>query len=86
MAAEISTLENNNKWSIEDLPPNKSAIRCMWVFKIKHKSDGFVERVKARLVVLGNHQEEGVNYTETFAPTVKMVTTRTFLAVATIRN
>lgn len=83
---EIDALERNQTWEITDLPPGKKPIGCQWVFKIKLKSDGTVERDKARLIVLGNHQTEGEDYTETFAPVAKMVTVRTFLAVAVARN
>ena len=86
MKAEIEALERNGTWKIEDLPPGKKAIGCKWVYKIKYKSDGTVERFKARLVVLGNNQVEGIDYNETFAPVAKMVSVRTFLAIATIRN
>jgi len=55
------------------------------VYKIKHKTDGSVERFKARLVILGNHQKEGIDYIETFAPIVKTVTVHTVLVVATTR-
>ena len=53
--------------------------------KIKHKSNGSVEQFKARLVILGNHQKERIDYTETFAPLVKMVMICTVLVVAATR-
>ena len=53
MKAKISTLEENNTWVVSRLPPNKHPIRCKWVYKVKHKSDGSVERYKAMLVAKG---------------------------------
>ncbi|KAJ3704232.1 hypothetical protein LUZ61_007937 [Rhynchospora tenuis] len=86
MQSEIDALERNGTWSLEDLPANKTAIGCKWVYRIKYHADGRVERYKARLVALGNRQVEGIDYTETFAPVAKMVSVRTFLAVAAIKG
>ncbi|KAJ1704358.1 hypothetical protein LUZ63_004137 [Rhynchospora breviuscula] len=82
MQTEIEALERNHTWTIEELPKGKIAIGCKWVYRVKYHSDGRVERYKARLVVLGNRQKEGVDFNETFAPVAKMVSVRTFLAVA----
>jgi len=86
MSREIHALETNETWDLTKLPPGKKALGCKWVYKIKYHSDGSVERFKARLVVLGNHQVEGLDYNETYAPIAKMVTIRTTLAVAAARN
>lgn len=51
----------------------KKALGCMWVYKIKCNSDGIVERYKAQIVILGNRQVEGFDYTMTFALVANMV-------------
>ncbi|GAA0139060.1 transmembrane signal receptor [Lithospermum erythrorhizon] len=71
---------------MESLPPGKKALGCKWVYKINNHSDGTIERLKTRLVIFGNHQVEGIDYNETFALVAKMVTMRTFLALAAARN
>ncbi|GAA0161659.1 hypothetical protein LIER_17921 [Lithospermum erythrorhizon] len=63
----------------------KKALGSRWVNKIKYKSDGSMERLKARLIVFGNHQTEEIDYSDTFAPVAKMSIVRAFLVVAAVR-
>ena len=86
MHDEIRALEENGTWSLVPLPPGKRALGSQWVYRTKYKSNGDVERLKSRLVVLGNHQEAGIDYNETFAPVAKMTTVRAFLAIAASKN
>ncbi|GAA0167004.1 hypothetical protein LIER_22033 [Lithospermum erythrorhizon] len=74
MQKEISALEANGTWSMVELSADKKALGRQWVYKVKYKSDGSIERYKARLIVFGNHQVEGIDYSDTFAPVAKMVT------------
>ncbi|GJU92472.1 putative RNA-directed DNA polymerase [Tanacetum coccineum] len=81
MNLEMEALNRNGTWFITELPKDKKAIGCKWVFKVKYKSNGEVERFKSKLEAKGFNQKEGIDYEETFSPVVKILTLRLLLIV-----
>jgi hypothetical protein len=82
MDVEYDALIKNKTWRL--VPPHKgrNLIDCKWVYKIKKKADGSLDRYKARLVAKGFKQRHGLDYEETFSPVVKPATIRTILSLA----
>lgn len=65
MKPEFEAIHADHTWDMVSLPVGKNAVGCKWVYKIKHKADGCIERFNARLVVKGYTQQEGIDYTKT---------------------
>jgi hypothetical protein len=83
---EIISLIENGTWKQVVPPAGANLVSTKWVFTIKTKADGTIERFKARLVARGFSQVHGQDYSETFAPTVRMDTLRLFLAIVALEN
>lgn len=86
MQDEISSLKENNTWSLIETPPNAKIVKTKWVFKTKRDTNGDIVRYKARLVAKGYTQREGIDYTETYAPVVRYASIRILMAIAIHRK
>ncbi|RVW66052.1 Retrovirus-related Pol polyprotein from transposon RE1 [Vitis vinifera] len=74
MNEEMKSLQKNETWELVECPPEKKLVGCRWIYTVKYKADGSIERFKARLVAKGYTQTYGIDCTETFAPVAKINT------------
>ena len=74
-----------NFWSITEVvlrPQGKKVVGSRWIYKMKHATDGSVEKYKARFVEKVFSQKEGIDYEETFTPIANYSSIRTIISLA----
>ena len=82
MQEELNQFERSRVWHLVPRPSDKNVIGTKWVFKNKSDEKGVITRNKARLVVQGYSQIEGLDFDETFAPVARLESVRLLLAIA----
>jgi transposase InsO family protein len=82
MQEELNQFQRNDVWDLVPKPQHKNIIGTKWVFRNKLNEQGEVTRNKARLVAQGYSQQEGIDYTETFAPVARLEAIRLLLSYA----
>jgi hypothetical protein len=81
--SELDSIMSNGTWEVVSIPYGCKPLGCKWVFKKKLRSDGTIEKYKARLVDKGYNQKEGEYIFHTYSPVARLTTIRVLLSLAT---
>ena len=85
MQEEMNSLQKNDTYELTKLPKGRKALKNKWVFKLK-KDDKKLLKYKARLVMKGFDQKQGIDFDEIFSPVVKICSIRVMLGLAASMN
>ena len=83
---EVESILQNHTWELVDLPPSSKPLGYKWIFKKKMKAYGPIDKYKARLIIKGYNQKEGLDYFDTYSPVTRMSSIRMLIAIAAIHN
>ncbi|XP_050878055.1 uncharacterized mitochondrial protein AtMg00820-like [Lathyrus oleraceus] len=86
MKEELVAIERNKTWKLTKLPKDKKAISVRWVFKVKLKPNGLIEKHKASLLARGFLQKPRLDYLEVFAPIATHEKIRLVIVIAANKN
>ncbi|GKB19607.1 putative reverse transcriptase domain-containing protein [Tanacetum coccineum] len=86
MQEEIHKFDRLDVWELVPPPDSAMIIALKWIYKVKLDEYGDVLKNKARLVAKGFHQEEGLDFEESFTPVARLEAIKIFIANAAIKN
>ena len=86
MTKEYKSIMKNDVWEVVPRTKNKDVVSSKWIYKIKHVADGSIEKHKARFVVRGFSQKEGIEYEETFSHVSRYTSIRNIISLAAKMN
>ena len=84
MIEEYQLIVKNDVWDVYPRLEGMPVVTSKWIYKIKHATDGSIEKYKARFFTRGFSQKEGINYEETFAPVARYTSIKSVLALAIV--
>lgn len=83
---EIEAMEYHKVWKIVPRTKEMKTIKSKWIFNLKDTLNSGTEKYKARLVAVGCSQREGIDYTESFSPVLKIESFRALMAIANTKK
>ncbi|GJR53551.1 putative ribonuclease H-like domain-containing protein [Tanacetum coccineum] len=86
MQEELNEFERLKVWELVPRPDKVMVITLKWIYKVKLDELGGIMKNKARLVAHGSHQEEGIDFEESFTSVARLDAIRIFLAFAAHMN
>ena len=86
MIGEMLALKHSGTWNLVPLPPQKTIVRCRWVYATNVGLNGDIDCLKAHLVTREYAQTYGLNYSNTFSRVAKMASVRIFLSMAAMSH
>ena len=86
MKLEYGTLMEYHTWTLVERPPNINVVGSRWTFRVKRDNLGLLNKLKSRLVAQGFSQIPGLDFNETYSPTIRFTSIRLILTLASRYN
>ena len=82
MEKEYDNLMGYHTWELVERPPDANIVGSRWTYRIKRDNLGLSNDLKSRLVAQGFSQVPGIDFDETYSPTIRFTSIRLILALA----